>query len=354
MQLLISLLYKWSFSLRKGRQAEGFTLLELLISLIIASMVVSGLLYVVVELTKIDKREASLDQVQRDMKRAVDYIADDLREAVYVYTDPTIVATQLATDSSFPSGTDVVPILAFWRVDPLENIPDCSSFANESDRGLCEVLEIRQAAYTLVVYSQRLNSPSNQNWVGQSRIIRYELPRYTAAGLQTLTQRNGYRDPTKQGDPKALFKSWKVDDVGGVPEVPNGNAAVLVDFVQHPDLSIELDRPPLSDTAPDTTSQPCYSYGVQTDADAATLDIPLYTISPSNANKTINNTFFACVRKPDPTGINAENSNQDVYLFLRGSTQGISGGIVSFSQDSSLPILETRVLVRGVVDKNLR
>ena len=314
----------------------------------------SGLLYVVVELTQIDKREASLDQVQRDMQRAMDYIVDDLQEAVYVYPSDEITAitNQLATNPGYPQGADVVPVLAFWRVDPLGQLPDCSSFSADKKKAkLCEVLSIRQASYTLVVYSQRVDNAANSNWSGQSQIVRSELSRYSASGLNTLTERNGYRDPTRQSDPDAQFEQWKLDAPGGLSEVPDGESAVLVDFVQAPDAAT-LNRSPLSDMN-SGVSTPCYSYGVQIDDESATADIPLYSVVPANATTTTNNSFFACVRDPDPSDDTAARANQDVYVFLRGSTQGVSGGVTSFSEASSLPILETRVLVRGVIDKNV-
>lgn len=323
----------------------------------------SGLLYVVVELTKLDKREASLDQVQRDMQRAMDYIVDDLQEAVYVYIDPATVTDQLGTDSKFPSGGDVEPILAFWRVDPLEGTDidklkdDCTEYSTDEKDRICEVLKIRQASYTLVVYLQAVNDDNDKKWLGQSRLIRYQLPRYTATGLETLDEQDGYRDPTKQDDSDARFDKWKVDDTGGTVEIPEGEASVLVDFVQNPNIST-LDRSPLSDQN-SGSAEPCYGYGtvpIDTDEDPSTpsVAVPFYNIVPTNASTTANNTFFACVRNPDPDGNTTDNSNQDVYVFLRGSIQGASGGVSALSDESSLPILETQVLVRGVVDKNLQ
>lgn len=357
MHLSTSFFYRWLTSIKKASSSKGFTLLELLISLVIAGMVMSGLLYVVVELTQIDKRESSLDQVQRDMQRAMDYIVDDLQEAVYVYPadELTAVINQLETDSGYPQGSNVVPVLAFWRVDPIGNLPDCTSFsANEEKERLCEVLSIRQASYTLVVYSQRQNDATNSNWSGQSQIVRSELSRYSAAGLKTLTERDGYRDPTKQNDGDAGFEGWKValSSSGGSAEIPDTESAVLVDFVQAPNVGT-LNRAPLSDLNGGANT-PCYSFGVQPNEDSTKPDIPLYSVVPANATTTTNNSFFACVRDPDPSDNTAARANQDVYVFLRGSTQGISGGVTSFSDESSLPTLETRVLVRGVIDKNVR
>lgn len=63
----------------------GFTLLELLVSMIISSIVVSGLLYLVVEIMGANQRDASRSDTQRDLQMAMDYIARDVREATFVY-----------------------------------------------------------------------------------------------------------------------------------------------------------------------------------------------------------------------------------------------------------------------------
>ena len=318
----------------RQRCSKGFTLMELLISLLIASMVIAGLLYGVVQLTTMDKREANLDQVQRDMNRAMEYITNDLQEAVYVYPSPQTVTTQLVADSSFPGGAGETPVLAFWRVDPLEtNLPTCNAATMTAiDFQQCELLKIRQAAYTLVVYVQKVND-SNQNWPGQSRIIRYELSKYS--DLANLVVRSGYRDPTDPLDPKASFEAWQTNGT------PAGSAAVLVDYVQAPTFTtpVALNRAPLNDTG-----GACYGYGLAGSS-------PIYRISPSNATTNNNNTFFACIRNPSiGTGVNTRG-NQDVYLFLKGNVQSVSGGVRGYSNKTSLPILETQVLVKGVVNK---
>jgi prepilin-type N-terminal cleavage/methylation domain-containing protein len=105
----------------KQSKVSGFTLLELLVAMIVSSIVVSGLLYIMVELLKTDRRESVLDQTQRDIQRAVDYISDDIREAVYIYSTPSTVTAQITNP---PGG---VPILAFWRPDPVTDLPTCST-----------------------------------------------------------------------------------------------------------------------------------------------------------------------------------------------------------------------------------
>ncbi len=340
MRSSISFLYRQLFAIKRRQQSAGFTLLELLISLVVASLVMGGLLYSVVQLTTMDKREANLDQVQRDMNRAMSYITNDLQEAVYVYPNPQTVATQLNADPSFPNGVGNVPVLAFWRIDPIDNgFPNCATgtpaFIQE-----CQLLRIRQATYSLVVYVQRVND-GNQNWPGQSRIIRYELSKYS--NRATLTLRPGYRDPTTPTDADAPFEVWRTGN-----GAPRGSASVLVDYIQAPQ-SFPLNRAPLSNS--------CQGYGSDTNGN------PLYSIVPSDATISTNNSFFACVRNTIVGGGQTNRGSQDLYLFLRGNVQSVVGGAGSYSNnynnasvrgysdETSLPILETQVLVKGVINK---
>ncbi|PZO22974.1 MAG: hypothetical protein DCF25_01625 [Leptolyngbya foveolarum] len=298
---------------------SGFTLLELLVAMIVAGIVVSGLLYVIVELLQIDRRESILDQTQRDMQRALNYITDDIREAVYIYDDPTTVATQLS-DSPARS----VPILAFWRPDPVSNIPVCTLIADPIKKDECDVLRIRRSSYSLVIYFQKTRD-SNPNWLGRSRIIRYELDKYS--NMTTLALTSGYQDPASTD---VSFSGWT-----RLGASTDGTKNVLVDFVDAP--STPYTKSPLSD------SPPCSTLGAN------------YKLVPSTAATTATpaTSFFGCVRDPSPTIADASgNGNQDAYLFLRGSIDGAGGSIgIRTGNDSSLPTLETRVLMRGVIDK---
>jgi prepilin-type N-terminal cleavage/methylation domain-containing protein len=68
------------------RNAEGgFTLTELLVVVIISSIIVSALLGLVVQLTGTEQRESVRTETQREMQMALNYIASDLRQAVYIY-----------------------------------------------------------------------------------------------------------------------------------------------------------------------------------------------------------------------------------------------------------------------------
>ncbi|MEM8502770.1 MAG: prepilin-type N-terminal cleavage/methylation domain-containing protein [Cyanobacteria bacterium P01_D01_bin.1] len=315
----------------KSKQANsrGFTLIELLVSMIVASIVISGLLYLVNQLVRIDRREASLENVQRDMQRAMDYITDDLRESVYVYPDPTAV-TSLLTDADLPTGpggTVATPVIAFWRPEflsidessDLDSVDCTTTFSDPVEADGCEALKLRQSYYSLVVYFTLGNTPTdnNANWDGQARIIRYTLPQYKRSVIgPTLAETQGYVAPNND------FFAWAPE--AGVDT--DGDWAVLVDYVDAPNSSALA-------------------------TDCSTFDAA-YTLAPSTASTS--NSFMACVSAP---GTLALGSNQEVALMLRGSARTAAQAATipsgsSIPNQSVLPSLESRVLVRGAANKN--
>jgi prepilin-type N-terminal cleavage/methylation domain-containing protein len=297
----------------------GFTLTELLVAVVVGSLIVSTMLYVVVELLQINRREEVLTQTQQDMRRAIDYITRDAGEAVFIYSTPSAVTNQL---DDFPRPGEE-PVLAFWRLDPVDptnpNVQaffdrDCTTFATTEDQSECSTLKIRQGYYTLVVYALQQNA-DNDIWGGRSRIVRYELPKYTGAGIVNLTKTAGYSEPAAadQG-----FGNW-TKGPGTTPR----NLVVLTDFVDD------------NDTTQDTTG----------------LCPANYRQTPEDANN-----FYVCVREgttavsTDGSGLTV-GSNQTLIVSLRGNASTENSGFVTFSEAGRLPALRSEVLIRGVLDK---
>ncbi|PSN14352.1 hypothetical protein C7293_12080 [filamentous cyanobacterium CCT1] len=314
----MNLMLTWLLQAKQtGRR--GFTLIELLVAMVVGSLIVGTMLFLVVELLKINRREEILTQTQQDMRRAIDYITRDAGEAVYIYSSPAAVIGQLGTN--FPRATEV-PVLAFWRLDPLDpnnaNVraffnSNCSTnFANRLSE--CNTLKLRQGYYTLVIYAQQQNT-GNDIWGGRSRIVRYELPKYTAIGANNLDSTPGYAEPTGVTN---NFDNWTRG-----PAAPQGNRSVLTDFVDN------------------------------TDPGAATTGLcPAgYLQTPANTNN-----FYACVLQ-DTTQVNPDDanltigSNQTLIVFLRGNADTGNPALGSFSQAGRLPTLRSEVLIRGVLDK---
>ncbi|MGG6296272.1 prepilin-type N-terminal cleavage/methylation domain-containing protein [Leptolyngbya sp. AN02str] len=328
---------------RKSSQA-GFTLTEILIAAIVAGLVISGLLYLVVELLQVDLRESARNETQREMQNAMDYMATELREAVYVYTGDCLnggagcpgIAARLPAEVSGPTA---VPVLAFWKHQryPAGLRAACGTTPGLTIGGRA-VGCITGSSYALVVYSVTTDNPTDI-WQGRSRIVRYALPEFTENGA-TWVRTPGYRNPADAtvaapgggaglADP---FSVWQPADPG---RLQGGTTAVLVDFVdsgegaQAAGINFPANRnalcPPDSATTPPTQ----------------------YSVSPP-ATGTLPNEmgFYACVR-PYRAGF-----YQDVTLFLRGDAFGRPSIFEGAGFDSSfLTTLETRVLTRGVLDR---
>lgn len=321
--------------LRSARQPQqGFTLIELLVAIIVGSLIISSLLFLVMELLRVSQREEVLTQAQQDMRRALDYIASDVGESDYVYAAPadlTRLATELGSDPNFPDDPGSIPVLAFWRLDPIDMSelpanpatysqadPDgcIAAFASDEERSECSALKIRQSAYTLVMYVQVPNG-GGSIWEGPSRIVRYSLPKYS--DVATLTETVGYDDPSidDPNDPNDQpFATWVRDGT----ETPAGTANTLVDHV--------------------------------TASNAETGGCPTgqgYTRVPAASDS-----FFICARGADGvnqlTG-NRVGQNQSLIVNLTGDVnQNPTTGAISDA--SKLPTIQTEVLVRGVIDKD--
>lgn len=336
-RLLKLFLYKlWKNS--HQRKTSGFTLIELMVALVMSSLVIAALLGMLVQLVQTDQGESARNQTQQEMQLALNYIVDDLRDAVYVYgsgchPDNTSSCPQFA--NFIPNfGANVEPVLAFWKAKPLDDdideLPaDCNTFTDEKEQVECSNLKIKRRAYSLVVYLQ--STESDSNWKGKSRLIRYELPKYKRDQLATLTRSNGFVDPSENQN---NFATWPYDGGGNNLQTSrpanngtDGWKAVLVDFVDDPSNTI---------LAPPSCPNP----------DPAN---PIYKRIPdADATKHINytsNSFFACVRD---VGGNNVGQNQDVILYLRGNPKDR----FSFLNTSSdLQMLQTQVTIGGVIDK---
>lgn len=310
------------------QDVKGFTLIELLIVTIIAGGIISGLMYIVVELTGLDQRESSLTETQREMQLALDYISTELREAVFVYTGECLAGQGDCSGliNYLPpqlSAGGNIPVIAFWKHQPIP-APIRTICAGNNPRDAAGNVPpcLAASSYALVVYS--LNTQADPTWNGRARITRYILKQYQDDG----TPVTGYVNPATFGNfdtwPLRTVNGTQVNQQGARPTAAAGNPAVLVDFVDN-GAGAAATATNFNSACPD---------------DVNTTG-PDYSLSPNAATVR---SFYACVS----TGL-ALGENRDVILFLRGNAYGRPG---IFTDARFLPTLETRVLSRGVLGKN--
>lgn len=318
---------------RRDRHA-GFTLIEVLIAALLAGMIVSGLMYLVIQLMSTNQREAAREETQQDMQNALDYISTDLREAVYVYDGDCLQGVGNLGDPDFCPGlinhlpenlTDnSVPVLAFWKQQdyPAAVIDACANGTADEEANC-----LNGRSYGLVVYSLSQGA----NWDGNAQLTRYVLSEFNQAGARN----DGYVNPGATRD----FRRWPFlgnEDLQA--NRPANRPDVLVDFV-------------------DDNSGQSNRFGAMDGVCPADYDI-----SPSD--DLLNATdfggvrsFYACIKTFNAAGggqTTRSDRNSEVVLRLRGNPAGRPGvssndatGDVSF-----MTPLETRVLSRGVVGKN--
>jgi prepilin-type N-terminal cleavage/methylation domain-containing protein len=339
---------------RSQKKIRGFTLLELLVSIIISAGVIMLILSFIVQMSETDRRELALTQTQRDMSFALDYMSSELKEAVYVYDAECLGTTGRGTPNraedltvnppvrsycpglqnhlQFPA--QVAPVLAFWKIDPVpyvadpqrdERLPDTCT-GSEAQQRDCFALLLNRSSYTFVMYGIRSDRPTGNGaptWMGPSRIVRYELRQYET--VRTLTLTGGYFDPTNSG---VTFSSWpRIYQTGAAPTglTPPENYAlkeqVLVDLVDIGTLPKE-----------NTTPISCPS----TD----------YSLSKPQVSNQENSSFYACIRSAQ-TG-----QSQDVYVSIRGNALKRAGMVAEARNPAYLPGVSAQVQTRGVFNRD--
>jgi prepilin-type N-terminal cleavage/methylation domain-containing protein len=350
---------RWRLSPTKANPAKGFTLLELLVSLAIGSIIVYTMLILVVELLKTNQREAARSDTQREVQSALDYIARDLREAVYVYDGNCLQSTRavgcpsdpahrgllsyLPTGLNASSGSSFnIPILAFWRVDPLPSrlVSTCATRAADFSpvppatlaQELAGIPCVSRRMYTLVVYSLRSNPVNDPTWKGKSRITRYTLPQFStdvAAGNAINTTTLGWFSPI---DKNTTFPSWPLVANGAEPAgrgTPALSQDVLIDFV---DDQVQANGDVKCPILP------------------ATVTNQAYVLTPTVAQRR---GFYTCVNVSlggTPLAPTVNQPNQEVVVYINGNAAG-RGGIPRDTGNLVIP-METRVLTRGALNKS--
>ena len=160
---------------------SGFTLIELLVAMIMAFAVIGPLLGFMLNTLNTNRQELSKANSEQEIQSALDYIAQDLDQAVYIYdadglnnksTDtPPGIKDQIppmATASSCvnnPPSNICVPVLAFWKRKVIPSILPVTGTTTNNDTFV----------YSLVVYYLIQGNNSNGIWSNAARIGRFEI-----------------------------------------------------------------------------------------------------------------------------------------------------------------------------------
>lgn len=309
--------------------ARGFTLVELLVGLLTSAIFMAATGSIITEVMKQDRRETAKSQTQFELQQALDYIRQDLQEAVFVYTGAEMQARLIGPGLVNGPGT---PILAFWKV---RRATECTNTAAPpavctNDPGAQGIgnLTLTGNMFVLVVYYWQQNAANDPMWpsgqFGPARVARVELDAFP--GEQTVVpagQRGDYRAPITTD-----FLNWPYT----APFAPPQPALAAFNAAESParELTAYIDD---NQATPVPAQIPC---------PAGLNPSPNDTGAPSAANGFY--AFYACVF-PRPTGNNLQT--QEVLVFLRGNALARADATANTDDSTYFPVLQAQTFVRG-------
>ncbi|NET06940.1 MAG: prepilin-type N-terminal cleavage/methylation domain-containing protein [Symploca sp. SIO2B6] len=196
--------------IKQSRQAGnkgGFTLIELLVAMILAVLVITPLLGFMINFLQTDRREQAKATSAQEIQSALDYIARDLEQAVYIYDADGIERNndQDADDSGIKDQIPPVapatgcqeedtcqPVLVFWKrklLDKCDVIKGTrvGTLTGGNGNNCGGVRQGNDAAvYSLVTY-YLIKDDQNDTWSDAARIGRFEI----RGGIPNFNGNNG-------------------------------------------------------------------------------------------------------------------------------------------------------------------
>ncbi|MCC5634271.1 hormogonium polysaccharide secretion pseudopilin HpsC [Nostoc sp. CHAB 5844] len=233
---------------KKYDQTNGFTLIELLVAMILAFLVITPLMLFMMSILDSDRQEQAKTTTEQEIQAALDYIARDLQQAVYIYDADGVTRNRNTTDITLSGIQDQIPpvktatncsdanvckpILVFWKREFLADSVGVSSATDSvKDDGY---------AYSLVAYYLINNtSGNNTTWSKQARIGRFQIRgRVNAANANTvgLASDTGFNppplDPNITGATlKERMNQWQTALTSGQNYGTNNPVVTLVDYI---------------------------------------------------------------------------------------------------------------------------
>ncbi len=223
---------------RQSDHPGGFTLIELLVALIMAALIITPVLGFMINFLQTDRREQAKTTTEQDIQSALDYMAQDMQQAVYIYNEEALTSINpdgikgaLDTALKCPNDADSCqPILVFWKrrflaKDDVLSGTIVGTKTNENDTFVYSLV-----AYSLVDTEQNINNL----WSPSARIVRYELRDaldFNQDGTDEIApDPAGFQPFNLDGKGSLTLKMNQWNTPGGEQE-----GATLIDYIDEPD-----------------------------------------------------------------------------------------------------------------------
>ncbi|MEA5621599.1 hormogonium polysaccharide secretion pseudopilin HpsC [Nostoc sp. UHCC 0251] len=285
------------------QQVDGFTLIELLVAMILAFLIITPLLGFMVNIMSTDRQEQAKANSEQEIQAALDYIARDLQQAIYIYdatgvgcltgtADTTTCPNAGTTGNQLPNptATDRVPILVFWKRELVSQVITVGTQQDDT------------FVYSLVAYY--LIKDTNTTWSNAARIARWQI-------------RDGVPDPSSTQTcgkyltgqcPSPSFALFKLDGIGTITQKMNAwtKAAVVAPAVPPaPLVLVDFIDQTKTDDVPETPSVTC----PPNSANNTWSKVPPNTATFNTRDTYKMTGFYSCV----------DRVNTTAQVFIRGN-----------------------------------
>ncbi|MGI0496190.1 hormogonium polysaccharide secretion pseudopilin HpsC [Limnospira platensis] len=172
---MLSLVRFWLIGVLKGKSKTtqgndlGFTMVELLISAVVASMIITPILFFVVDVLRTDTQEEIKARSEQELQAAADFIRRDLSQAIYIYDGKGVNAIR----NELPHPEDDV-VLVFWKQELISQVVPPNGIRRPVAANYCKENRCNDAqVLSLVAYY--LQTGDSDTWSGQARISRLQI-----------------------------------------------------------------------------------------------------------------------------------------------------------------------------------
>jgi type II secretory pathway pseudopilin PulG len=238
-------------------QVKGMTMIELLVGTIIAFIVITPLMGMVIGMLNDDQRESAKANTEEEIQSALDYIGEDVSQALYIYvpnkqettSSGTITTDEIQSIKAFLPNTGTpnneIPVLVFWKRKLVEDaVPvDITKQPKDCTPTTCNDTYV----LSLVSYQLVPKTDTNPTWCQPSggtcpsRIVRYEISDglkksdgtyYTEAELGT--ELKSYRKDSKDNLPynPNFTLSDPLNNVTDTTKTADVTQTVLVNYIE--------------------------------------------------------------------------------------------------------------------------
>ena len=288
-----------------NQSSLGMSMIELLVGTVIAFIIITPLMAFVVNTLNDDQREEAKAVTDKEIQSALEFITEDLSEALYIYDKAGIQA--IATNQLIPAKSATqIPILVFWKRQVVRNILPIGD----------DTFILSLVAYYLRTDADPIWCPNNtDDEKCPARITRFQLKGggRTIAGVPFPRPDTGFPTSVDLRNPDDITPSAAIDT----------RQYVLINFI---------DRTTIADGAPPLVAAQCTT--ALNNSPTAAFTVVVNPVDPATATYS---SFSACV----------DSTNNIAQITIRGNALRRFQENTKYSSGSAY-FPSSSILVKGI------